>query len=81
MARPRMFAPPVAFRLPPEFNEKLEDRALRSGKPLAVYVREEMIDLLTEKDEEDRKQAINEKRRRTRARNKALAAAAPRNGD
>lgn len=46
MARPRTFAAPVAFRLPPDYQEKLEYRALRSGKPLAVYVRETLMEVL-----------------------------------
>ena len=46
MARPRTYAPPVAFRLPPDYQDKLNARAERSGLPLAVYVREVMMDLL-----------------------------------
>lgn len=46
MARPRTYAPPVAFRLPPDYQEKLEARAIRAGLPLAVYVRERMMEML-----------------------------------
>ena len=46
MARPRTYAPPVAFRLQPDDQEKLEARAVRAGLPLAVYVRDEVTKLL-----------------------------------
>ena len=46
MARPRTYAAPVAFRLPPPYQEKLESKAIRAGLPLAVYVRNVLMDVL-----------------------------------
>lgn len=79
MARPRTYAPPVAFRLPPEWNEKLEDRALRSGLPLAVYVREQVVGLLKTLDAKDTREA--RKTRREREERRRTKAAVSANGD
>jgi len=57
MARPKTFAPPVAFRLEPEYHAKLNARAVRSGEPLAVYVREQMKGLLDRMDVADKRKA------------------------